>query len=99
MRGFFLAVLGLAVLDVVVSSQTAAANSSLVLTIPAAIARHVISPFEPAIPDLRKHAPAGSTDTSNPYAQAQTNIAAVSATYQAPNAPAPSSGGNVGIEA
>lgn len=99
MRGFFMAVLGLAVLDVVVSSQTAAANSSLVLTIPAAIAQHVISPFEPAIPDLRKRKAASATGASNPYAQAQANIAAVSATYQAPNSPAPSSGGDVGIEA
>lgn len=99
MRGFFMAVLGLAVLDVVVSSTAAANNSSLVLSIPAAIAQHVISPFEPAIPDLRKHNPASATGASNPYAQAQANIQAVSAgTYQAPNAPAPSSG-TVGIEA
>lgn len=97
MRGFFMAVLGLAVLDVVLSSQAAADNSSLVLKIPAAIAQHVISPFEPAIPDLRKHK-SGAAFSDNPYAQAQANIQAVSATYQAPNAPAPSSG-TVGIEA
>lgn len=100
LRGFLIGVLTLSLLDVVLSSQLSASNASLVLQIPATIAQHVISPFEPAVPDLRKHRSGGATGADNPYAQAQANIQAISATYQAQNTPAaPSSAGNVGIEA
>jgi len=92
MRGFFLAAITLAVLEAAVSSQAAANRAGTILALPGTIARYIISPTEPAIPELRKKSTATSTATAadNPFAQAALNSQLISATWTtqatAPNA-------------
>lgn len=56
-RAIFAGGLVLAGLQVVVSSEASANRFGGLLTGVGAIARHFLSPFEPAIPDLRKRKP------------------------------------------
>lgn len=86
MRGFLLAAITLAVLEAAVSTQGAATRAGTILALPGTIARYVISPTVPAIPELRKRAAAGATSADNPFAQAALNQQLISATWSTQSA-------------
>lgn len=53
-RGVFAGALALAGLQVIVSTSAAADRTGSLLELVGKVARHFLSPYEPAIPDLRK---------------------------------------------
>lgn len=81
MRGFFLAAIGLAVLEAAVSSTGAANRTSVIFTLPTTVLRYIISPTLPAIPELRKKSSTSATAADNPFAQASLNQQLISATW------------------
>lgn len=88
MRGFFLAAITLAVLEAAVSSTGAAQRAGTVLALPGTIARYIISPTVPAIPELRKRSTSSTTSADNPFAQAALNSQLISATWSTQSTPA-----------
>jgi len=60
-RGVFSGVLVLAALQAVLSTDQAASRAGGLLTTVGAGVRHFLSPFEPAIPDLRDKPPTTAT--------------------------------------
>lgn len=54
-RGVFAGALALAGLQVIVSTPEAAGRTGSLLELVGDVARHFLSPYEPAIPDLRKN--------------------------------------------
>jgi hypothetical protein len=87
MRGFFLAAISLAVLEAAVSSPAAAGRAGVVLALPGTIARYIISPTVPAIPELRKKSIGSQiAGSDNPFAQAALNAQLISATWSTQSA-------------
>lgn len=94
MRGFVLMAVTLAVLEAAVSSPAAAGRAGVLLSLPGSIARYVISPTLPAIPETRTRANLGQAPAvDNPFATAQLNSQLISATWNtSANAAAASTG-------
>lgn len=86
-RWFIVGALTLTALDAMLSSQAAADRTATLFTVPAAIIEHIVSPTLPAIPDLRKRAPAGSTTSDNPFLSSAQNAQAISASWTTQAAP------------
>lgn len=103
MRGFFLTVISLAVLEAAISTPAAAGRAGVLLQLPGTIARYIISPTVPAIPELRKNT--GATATDNPFQAAALNAQVIAATWNtqsqaapaAPPATAPLSPTTIGV--